>query len=518
LALAALTTVCVVLSIGPWPVGVFQDDGIYMVLAKSLATGEGYRFLQMPGVPNATHYPPLYPAFLALLWKLWPHFPQNVVVFKFANAVLLSIAAVGTYRFARDWGGLSERAALLMTVAFVCCAPLMLLSVMVLSEPMFLVLLIPTVIASERVLRSGRPRDAVIAGVAAGVLSLLRSLGLLLAPATILVLLWRRRWRAAALLGVATAIVTAPWQLWVARHAHEVPAIYLGKYGSYFGWWTQAIQSEGLRWVLRVASHNLRMMTEQGWATTSSESLPFPVRVGATIALSGFFLGGLVRVGRRLPATALFVAMYLGMVVVWPFAPARFTWGIWPLVGLCFATSVEWAAGLSSRMRTTGDPLHAAWRPAALARPVLLVAATLLLVGYASYNVKGATRGWWTQLQQSVAERAYPLAQWVRANTKPTDVLATDDDILIYLYTGRQTIPTGPFTAQEHLVPQTPAFAAASLREILRTYPVSFVMASTKYGTYAANGLVVGQQPEIRVVAVLKTGAVYAPTLRPAGH
>ncbi|MBC7897587.1 MAG: hypothetical protein H7066_19360, partial [Cytophagaceae bacterium] len=55
LGLGVLAATCVMLAIGPWPVGVFQDDGIYVVLAKSLATGEGYRFLQMPGAPNATH-------------------------------------------------------------------------------------------------------------------------------------------------------------------------------------------------------------------------------------------------------------------------------------------------------------------------------------------------------------------------------------------------------------------------------------------------------------------------------
>ena len=55
LLLAALAAVAVVLSIEPFPVGVFQDDGIYTVLAKSLAEGHGDRDLQMPGAPNATH-------------------------------------------------------------------------------------------------------------------------------------------------------------------------------------------------------------------------------------------------------------------------------------------------------------------------------------------------------------------------------------------------------------------------------------------------------------------------------
>ena len=66
--LAALSIVAVVMSIEPFPVGVFQDDGIYTVLAKSLATGQGFRYLHLPNAPNATHFPPVYPFFLAGLW------------------------------------------------------------------------------------------------------------------------------------------------------------------------------------------------------------------------------------------------------------------------------------------------------------------------------------------------------------------------------------------------------------------------------------------------------------------
>ena len=77
-------------SITPWPVGAYEDDAIYTLLAKALATGEGYRMINLPGAPHATHYPPGYPFMLSLLWRMWPDFPDNVVVFKFANAVLLS--------------------------------------------------------------------------------------------------------------------------------------------------------------------------------------------------------------------------------------------------------------------------------------------------------------------------------------------------------------------------------------------------------------------------------------------
>src|ERR1051325_3241314 len=64
------------------PVGVTNDDGMYVILAKSLATGHGYRWLNLPGAPAATHFPPGYPAMLALLWLIAPRLPANVVLLK----------------------------------------------------------------------------------------------------------------------------------------------------------------------------------------------------------------------------------------------------------------------------------------------------------------------------------------------------------------------------------------------------------------------------------------------------
>src|SRR6266567_3317187 len=57
------------------PVGALLDDGMYVILAKSLATGHGFRWLNVPGMPPATHFPPGYPALLALVWLLVPSFP-----------------------------------------------------------------------------------------------------------------------------------------------------------------------------------------------------------------------------------------------------------------------------------------------------------------------------------------------------------------------------------------------------------------------------------------------------------
>ncbi|MCC6931493.1 MAG: glycosyltransferase family 39 protein [Gemmatimonadaceae bacterium] len=526
LALAAFGAV--VAAIGPWPVGVFQDDGIYVVLAKSLATGEGYRYLNIPGAPNATHYPPLFPAWLALLWKVSPSFPQNVTLFKFANAVWLGASAALFYAFARRWLRLTPVAAALGVALFTACAPVVLLSVMVLSEPMFLCLLAATLLACERAASSGRVSDAMVAGAAAAVLALVRTLGILVVPATVLVLAARRQWRAAFALGATAVVLSIPWQLWVGAHALEVPEIYLGKYGSYLGWLVGAVRRDGVVFLGDVAWANLKSLVAQGWASTATDTLNVYVRNTTSIALAFFFGLGMGGLARRTPATAIFLVMYLGIVVIWPFAPARFTWGVWPLVGLVFTLSVvsvwEWGAPPKNNMPSdtstdqtisahTGSFAREASHspPSRFLRPLALASLAALAVGYGGYNALGVSRDWWGVVQGSVANRARPLAEWVVANTDSNAVVATDDDVLIHLYTGRRAIPNGAFTPQEHLVAQTPAFAIASLRTILSTYHVDYVLASTQYGTYAVRGLVQAAPSELRIVRALSSGAIFAP-------
>lgn len=524
LALVAFGTA--VLAIGPWPVGVFQDDGIYAVLAKSLATGEGYRYLNIPGAPNATHYPPAYPLLLAALWKLYPHFPQNVTLFKFANALLLGGAAALFFRLAAHRLGMGLRAASLSVLLFSACAPVVLLTVMVLSEPMFLCGLAAVLLASERAAASGDARDAAVAGAAAAGLAMVRTLGIVVVPATCLVLAARRQWRSAFVLGATAVVLSLPWQLWVSAHAAEVPPIYLGKYGSYLGWLVDAVRADGIAFLRDVAWANLKSLVAQGWASTATDTLPAVVRNTTSVALAFFFGLGMGALVRRGPVVALFLAFYLAIVVVWPFAPARFTWGVWPLVGVVYGLAVvtvwEWVAARGAPPNDTIAPGADARVIKALPAPsfrsarrlaggAALAALAALLVGYAGYNYLGVTRDWWGVVQGSVANRARPLAEWVMANTDSSAVLATDDDVLIHLYTGRRAIPNGAFTPQEHLVAQTPAFAVASLRTILGTYEVDYVLASTQYGTYAVRGLVQETPPRLRVVRALSSGAVFAP-------
>jgi len=496
--LALVAFMYAVSAIEPLPVGVFQDDGMYVVLAKSLATGEGYRYLNIPGTPNATHYPPLYPAFLALLWKVGPAFPGNIVVFKFANAVLTALAAALVFLFARRRVRLEILPAALATVAFTACAPVVLLTVMVLSEPLFLVGLLLALFAAERVADEPTARHALVAGAAAGLLALVRTLGVVVVPATVLVLAWRRQWKAAALMVGAALLVMLPWQLWVSANADALPAVLQGKYGSYTGWLADGFRDGGLPWLARLVWFNLYQLSAQGWATVTVESMP-PIRWVATAALIALFGLGWYQLVRRTPVTAWMVAGYLTLVVAWPFVPARFVFGIWPLVGFVFVLAIQRILGLRASRR---------WAPVAW---TAAAAVFLLSVGYVRYNYRGTTRGWWTQLQRLSSDRSIPIAEWVEANTSPNDVLMADDELLLHLYTGRLAIPASTFTPQEHMQPQGAEASTRAMRDLLRSYRVDYVLASSQQAKWGVLSLVDASSAELRWLRTLPTAGVCAP-------
>ena len=498
---AAVALAIAVLAIPNWPVGVFQDDGIYVVLGKALASGEGYRYLNLPGAPYATHYPPGYPLLLALLWKVAPEFPQNVSVFTFANAGFLALAAYATYRFASDRLKLSALGSAAVALAGSVSIPAIIFGVFVLSEPMFMALVILVLIVAERAADRGDWRDAVLAGLAGGALAMVRTTGMFVLPALAIVLVGRRRFLAAAATLVAGAIFIVPWNLWVDAHATAVAPVLVGKYGPYNTWLTDAIRAHGFPWVWDVIVRNVRALYGMAWVMVTGGPgsagllhVPAAAGVGALLAI------GTVRLCRRAPVTAWYLAAYMALILIWPFEPTRFVWALLPIFAAIFALGVSTIVD--------HDPVQPLAR---IGRVVALAASALLVVGFGLYNVTGVRQGWRDAVPRVTAARATPVVEWVRANTKPSDIIAMEDDPLVYLYTGRRGVPVGTFTPEEYLEEQTYAFATEQLRTIVARYKPTYVIGTTSYGVVSARTLSTKTPPELRVHAVLRTAAIFTP-------
>ena len=468
------------------PVGVVHDDGMYVILAKSIATGQGYRWLNLPGAPAATHFPPGYPAVLALLWWIYPVFPGNVVLFKVANAVFCGIAAAGTARFAHIRLGLSARAAAAFTLVAMLGIPTLALSVMVMSEPLFLAALLPILLMAERLADTERPakRELLLLGLATGAATLVRTHGIALIGAIPIVLVMRRRHLADVALYVAGALaVVLPWQLWVSMHAGMLPEPMRGNYESYGAWLVAGFRADGIALLFRTATQTGTELLAM-FATLAMPSMPAAVRIAALVMLGVLAAVGLRALWRLASVTTLFLAFYFAIVIFWPFAPTRFAWGVWPLVLMPVV--------LGARSLVAWRPISRGHRSL---RTAAIVATVALALGHATYTLKGYRGQWWQSIPKATAAIISPVVFWAARHTGPRDLLAVEAESAVYLYAERRTVPVHTFTVKQYFERRSPQENAAVIRAIIAAYPVDAIAVSSPPMREAARELVTAKQP-----------------------
>lgn len=207
--------------------GFQHDDTIYYVTAKALATGEGYRIISLPGQPWQTKYPPLFPAFLAIVWRIVPEFPENlkvatVLCWLMLPPLLWLIRLVyRRYNFPAWWAW--------TMVAVLAINPYVrLLGVSLLSEVLFTLLLVSVFVVA--------PRSTVWAGVLAGLAYLTRTAALPLVVAVPAVYLMRREFRKASLFFAVMAPFLVGWAVWTSAHMMKSDDAYLLYYIDYIGY------------------------------------------------------------------------------------------------------------------------------------------------------------------------------------------------------------------------------------------------------------------------------------------
>ena len=496
----ALTLIAAIHAVEPLPVGVFYDDAQYVVLAKSLATGHGYRFLNLPGSPFGTHFPPGYPAFLAVLWRISPAFPENVALMKFANAILLGVVALVSYRFAHHRLSLPPGLSAATAIAGTATIPSLLLSSSIMSEPLFLAMLLPALAWAERETSATYPasstRAPLLLGAAAAVLTLVRTHGIALVAAITVVYLVRRRRREAVLSAAAALIVLGPWLAWVAAHNDALPALLRGAYGSYFAWLLSGFRDEGLHLLVATLPDNVATI----WISIVRSIVP-DIHWSVDLLAGGVFMAlasiGVTTCWRRARVMTLFVAFYFAIVVVWPFSPLRFVWGIWPLVMLFAAAGLATAWNVALVRQNRGY------------RSTLIAATVTLCLGMIVFNARGYANAWWSSNTRFHARRVLPQLAWVTRATEASDVVASDAEASVYLYTGRLAVPITSFTAAEYVRERTANEQTAIVRQILERYQPRYVLATSPHVLEAMAQLSFSRPKEFVRIDSLSPGAVY---------
>ena len=434
--LAAIALLIVTLAAGrlfmvPLVTGVFHDDGIYVSTAKSLASDQGYRLISLPDEPSQTKYPPLYPTLLSVIWRFWPNFPANVLAMQWLTLLMSALSMGLGYYYVVTYGYFSRPVALLAALLAATSHYLLYYSSLLLSEMPFAFFLIFALFMLDRFARSGSNRlsGKVLLALVIVLPFLTRSIGVVLIPAAIAFLYFRRRlsW----VVGIAPALIVAAWFAWTLHSRESAPVVYY--YTSYWDWWRDFT---GIRVELRVILFNLINIAYgivYSGETYLSRFVSWQPRLWPLIALAGIpAFVGLWRGMRRKEILPLTVCAYLLVVLIWPWPPLRF---IVPVLGflLCYLLG-ETSRLLRSLSPSTGR------------RALVMAASVLLIVGnvwqtraVASFNHKThypTTVSYW----QSPADWSSftDVFNWIGSRTRPTDIIASYFDSMVFLYTGRQ--------------------------------------------------------------------------------
>ncbi len=413
--------------------GIYHDDSLYFVTAKSWAEGKGHRIESFPGEPAQTKYPPGLPLLLSLVWRINPRFPENLPLLMLLVWTALPLFLAGAAFYFRDLGFGVWKTALLC--AWLAVTPVVIgFSTMAMTELWFGAQLAVIVALTEQL---GRPGSrwwwALGTGGLVAAAALTRSAGVFLLASVPIGLVWRRRFKETALFLAAAAPPLAAWNLWKLMHpppSGDLVTLYYTSYSAYqlatVGLWNPAL----------TAPYNLNtLFTGLGklFVFFDENSLGV-VTVGRVLAVGAIV--GAVRLVRRTgkPQFALFALVYGAVMMIWHFPPdVRF---ITPLAPLLFAGFAEEAGRLRRQ-------LAVAWHgPGRSNRAAAAGVAALLLAGgawWARQTWYGATSFLPAAFQerQRALEGSLPAYDWVRKNTAPATRFFAYDDAVFYLYTGR---------------------------------------------------------------------------------
>ncbi|MCG3126672.1 MAG: hypothetical protein CHACPFDD_01524 [Phycisphaerae bacterium] len=435
------------------PVGVFEDDGVYLVTSRALATTGQYVRDDLPGRPFQTKYPILYPLLLSLVWRAAPQFPHNIPLFQAVNALCAAGALWLAYRIVRTLLGDGGRAALasatMVSAAGTCFFWVSLIQ-FPMSEPLFALLTLaalrPLVRSPAPAARSSAPARspaALISGAMAAAAFLTRSIGIAVIISVVTSWLLRRRWRQAALSALPALLAMcgwAAWSNWAARQNAELPLHAALKFDLDYGAWLPgnaaslarvgAYNTSALAWSL--AQYTLepdpRWIDRAARCDAALGDVPFAAAVALAVAavIACLVLGARAVRGTPAMPILLFLACYFGVVLLWPFRPDRF---VVPTLPLTVPLTIIGAGRL---FPGRGGTSH---QNACIGLALLLAAHGVMVTAW-RLNPEAARR---------LSAQREAAAELLRARAAPDAVVAGLNRGYYHLMSGRRFVPLMPY-------------------------------------------------------------------------
>lgn len=444
-------------------VGMFQDDAWYVMLGKSLATGQGYTLINSPTAGILPLYPPAFPFLLSLAFRIAPQFPQNLWLLKSVSIAAMLLTGAACYYYFTRYRNLPQRLALAIGAVVAFNPGLVFMATSsVMSECAFALAQMAALIAVERCAQSKDEGKfwlfALLAAAACSWAFLTRSMAAGLALAALIYLAKARLFKSAAIFAAGMGLLAGGWTLYTRAKAPtpeqraEVNNYIVRPYTEQF--WDRIAGHES------AGSISLGDLPERIWNNFGSMASGdlggivtpsfFPslnqgmaergdlLQLLLSLLVFGLIVAGFVSVVReRATFAELGLALSVTIILIWPFPPYRFLLPSLPLLLFYFLMGARLLFGLHRRMtqtKETGVP----WTGLTVLAGVLFA---LNLYGNFSYISRkqsdtASQRPRWIR----VFEENEANMKWAAENVSKSDAIVTSNPALVHLYTSNKTM------------------------------------------------------------------------------
>ena len=424
------------LAFGPDDVG--HDAARYLMLAKSLAAGDGYRALNLPGTPPFTLYPPGLPLLLTPMYLLFPQAPGNLGAMQLIPALLGWLSVPLVYGTLRKQTGMSSLLSCMITLAAFLANLAVTFTVRYpVSEAPYAFFSFAAMLLLTRAISVGDRGDSTKSNWILALASLLiacsylvREVGLALFGATVVYFLLQRSPKRALVVGIVFAAAIAPWAyrnvgvgsgLLGNRDYHEQfllldfsqphlgriagPADILRRLGS-------NLQGHATQTVLQLMFPPLRAGRSVLVLWIERHGLTWAVDALGTSLLLLMVVGFAGSVARRVKLFDLYVLFYAGMILMPPWYEPR---NLVPISPLLLYYLVSGVRTVIRPLRLGADRADGISKQVALGVLTLILASNLFVFRHDLASGSAYRRG-----EVSAREAAFrDAAGWITHNTAP---------------------------------------------------------------------------------------------------
>lgn len=511
------------------------DSAIFYLLGKALATGQGYVLLSEPNPQPYFTFPPLLPLQIAgILTLLGPTEPQTAQLWIKGYIHLLFLVAIPFY-FALLRSQTGRWSALILTMLLALNPLMYRYSADILSDvPYWAMSCIALFYFSQwqSDLKEASRKTILLALVFLAASLLTRQMGMALGLAIVASFLLQKAWKPFVLSGLVMAACLLGWQGYEHhyRSTHEKEADGLNQAG------VQAVLdkspvklefikhflvskpvSEDESQVVSLSSPSLveavqgRMSKYTHWLTdlvlpqvaikqNGEKTQLFHSLFFSLLMWVLFALGGL-RVARKNTLIALYVLIYLGVLMVYPYTSPRFLlpitpffyWMMWEgLVG-----TVQGASGWLSVFSTILAKPRYRWASATVVLVLVVIAQLIPTIRWVNAGAKLRAAGHIPSVRLE-NKGFYETLQWVQANTPANSLIVSRKPPVTYYYTQRPSV-VYPFSANTQRVWSA---VETKAQRYEKTYPNVFIVEDNAFGEsikYLTPALKV-HQPQLKLV------------------